>query len=71
MNGATILHIFAPDTDVLDFAIRHYPDLCAKTNFITGVGKNRRTIKVGDVYAALGPSKAVRFISRSPLSEWM
>ena len=42
----------------LILAIRRYPELCLDKNFITGVGEHRRTIKVGDIYYALGPSKA-------------
>ena len=34
--GATNIHIFSPDTDVLILAIRHYPELCLDTNFVTG-----------------------------------
>ena len=55
---ATNIHIFSPDTDVLILAIRRYPELCLDTNFVTRVGEHRRTIKVGDIYSALGPSIA-------------
>ena len=54
----TNIHIFSPDTDVLILVIRHYPELCLDTNFVPGVGEHRRTIKVGDIYSALGPSIA-------------
>ena len=56
--GATIIHIFSPDTDVLILAIRRYPELCLDTNFKTGVGEHRRTIKVGYICSAFGPTKA-------------
>ena len=52
------IHIFRPDTNVLISAIRRYPELCLDTNFVTRVGEHRRTIKVGDIYSALGPSIA-------------
>ena len=34
--GATNIHIFSPDTDVLILVIRHYPESCLDTNFVTG-----------------------------------
>ena len=55
---ATNIHIFSPDTDVLILAIRRYPELCLDTNFVTGVGEHQRTIIIGDIYSALGPSIA-------------
>ena len=55
---ATNIHIFSPDKNVLILAIRHYPELYLDTNFVTRVGEHRRTIKVGDIYSALGPSIA-------------
>ena len=56
--GATNIHIFSPETDVLILLIRCYPELCLDTNFVTGVVEHRQTIKVGDIYSALGPSIA-------------
>ena len=56
--GATNIHTFSPDTDVLILAIKRYPKLNLDTNFIIGVDEHRRTIKVGDIHSALGPSIA-------------
>ena len=56
--GATSIDICSPDTDVFILAIHRYPDLCKNTNFVTGIGKNHRTIQLSQVYDALGHSKA-------------
>ena len=66
--GATNIHIFSPETDVLILVIRRYPELCLDTNFVTGVGEHRQTIKVGDIYSALGPSIAAALPGLHPLS---
>ena len=66
---ATNVHIFSPDPNVLISAIRRYPELCLDTNFVTRVGEHRRTIKVGDVYSALGPSIADALPGLHSLSE--
>ena len=58
INGASSIDIYSPDTDVLVLAIRRYPRLCPNTNFITGAGKNHRTIVIGQIYRALGAKKS-------------
>ena len=57
-SGATIIHVQSPDTDVLVLFIRQYPELCKDTTFVTGVGQNHRSIKLGLIYEALGLQKA-------------
>ena len=56
---------------MLILAIRHYPELCRKlnTNFVTGTGKNRRTIQLDHIYDALGPEKAAALPTLHALSE--
>ena len=45
-NPFTELHICSPDTDVFLLTIPKYPILCANTAFMTGSGKQARTIPI-------------------------
>jgi len=56
--GDTTLRVHSPDTDVLVLLMRRYPALCQDAAFVTGVGENHHTIKLGLLYAALGDEKA-------------
>jgi len=66
--SATSIDICSPDTDVLILAIHRYPELCRNTNFVTGTGKNRRTIQLKFIYNILGPEKAAALPTLQALS---
>ena len=57
-KGASMLSIQSPDTYVFVLAIRRFPKLCNKTEFITGVGSTKRRIVLLPVYKALGSETA-------------
>ena len=57
-KGASMLSIQSPDTYVFVLAIRRFPKLCNKTEFITGVGSTKRRIALLPVYKALGSENA-------------
>ena len=42
VDGATKLSIYSPDSDVLVLAIRHYPEMCTNTSFVTGSATTRQ-----------------------------
>ena len=56
-NCATELFIHSPDTDNLVLSLRHYPELCVKTSFVTGTGDLHRVIELGPIASALGSAK--------------
>ena len=56
-NGATKLQIYSPDTDVFVLALRHYPELCENTLFVTGRGQQHRVIELKPIVQALGQEK--------------
>ena len=47
--------------------IRHYPNLCSDTYFVTGVDKKRREIPLAPIYNALGAMKAASLPGFHPL----
>lgn len=51
--GATEIDICSPDTDVFILYLRRSEDLCKDTNFVTGTGQRRRTIKLKFVVQAI------------------
>jgi len=67
-SGATTVHVYSPDTDVLVLLLRRYPELCQDTSFVTGVGQNNRIIKLGAIYSAIGDKKAAALPSFHALS---
>lgn len=56
-NDATKLQIYSPDTNVFVLALRHYPELCENTLFVTGRGQNHRMIELKPIVQTLGPEK--------------
>ena len=57
-SGATTVHVYSPDTDVLVLLFWRYHELCQDTSFVTGVGQNHRIVKLGAVYSAVSAKKA-------------
>jgi len=57
-SGATTVHVYSPDTDVLVLLFWRYHELCQDTSFVTGVGQNHRIVKLGAVYRAVSAKKA-------------
>ena len=56
-SGATSICIHSPDTDLFVLSLRHYPELCEDTAFITGVGNRHRVIPLRLIVEALGPDR--------------
>jgi len=67
-SGATTVHVYSPDMDVLVLLLRRYPELCQDTSFVTGVGQNHRIIELGAIYSALGDKKTAALPSFHALS---
>ena len=51
------IQVHSPDTDVFVLALRRYPELCANVSFVTGKGRNHRTIKLQPIVQALGEAR--------------
>ena len=56
---AQLNYRFTPDTDVFVLALRHYPELCDNTLFVTGRGQHHRIIELNTIIIVqtLGPEK--------------
>jgi len=61
VNGATILHIWSPDTDVLFLTICCYPDLCAKPISSQVLGRTKELAKLAMHMLHLGHQKQLHF----------
>ena len=57
-QGASVINIYSPDTDVLVLALHRYPELCTNTNFVTGTGSKRCSISLKSIHDVLGLRKA-------------
>ena len=56
-DGATEIQIHSPDTDVFVLALRREPELCGNVSFVTGKGRNRRSIMLKPIVQALGEAR--------------
>ena len=65
-----VSHAFAAFNDApinVILVIRHYPNLCRDTCFVTGVDKKRREIPLAPIYNTLGAMKAASLPGFHPL----
>lgn len=56
------LVVSSPDTDVLLLLVHKYPHLPVSTVFLTGRGKMKRNISVGNIYNNLGQKRAAALL---------
>ena len=67
-NGTTQLQIHPPDTGVFVPALRHYPELCENTLFVTGRGQHHLIIALKPIVETLDPEKIAALPASHALS---